>query len=197
MKKGDETKRKILDKGCDLAPKLGLEGLSIGALAAATGMSKSGLFGHFNSKQNLLISVMEHAGIVFNEEVIIPALKKERGIPRIRKVMKNWIEWTENLSGGCIFVAAAAEYSDRPGPVRDLIRKQHDSWIDCLSRIAESAVLSGEFQKDTDCELVAFELYSLIMAFYHYHSSLNYPGAGKLMSGALERLIDSYRIQVD
>ncbi len=110
MKKGEETKQKILDKGFEMASKLGLECLSIGALASATDMSKSGLFGHFQSKENLQLKVMEHAGEIFNQSVIIPALLTPAGIPRIKKVMENWIKWTKDLSGGCIFVVAAAEY---------------------------------------------------------------------------------------
>ncbi|MCP3899758.1 MAG: TetR/AcrR family transcriptional regulator, partial [Desulfobacteraceae bacterium] len=85
MNKGKETKKKIMDMGFELASTLGLECLSIGTLAKATSMSKSGLFGHFNSKENLQLAVMKHAGGIFRNEVIIPALKTERGIPRIKK----------------------------------------------------------------------------------------------------------------
>jgi len=193
MKKGDETKRKILDKGFELASKLGLECLSIGALASATQMSKSGLFGHFQSKENLQLKVMEHAGEIFNEDVVLPALMVSAGIPRVRQIMENWIQWTKDLSGGCIFVAAAAEYSDRPGPVRNYILKQQNVWIECLSRIAESAVKKGDFKRDTNCKLFAFELYSLILGFFLYHSSLDNPNVEDLMSESFERLIHSYK----
>ena len=193
MKKGEETKYKILDTGFGLASKLGLECLSIGTLARKTAMSKSGLFAHFNSKENLQLAVMNYAGEVFRQEVIVPALKTKAGISRVRKVMELWIDWTVKLSGGCIFVAAAAEYSDRPGPVRDEIRQQHDNWIDCLSRIAQSAVRVGDFRQDTDCELFAFELYSLILGFYLYYSSLDYQGVDNMMDNAFERLINSYK----
>ncbi len=193
MKKGDETKKKILNMGFELASKLGLECLTIGTLAAATQMSKSGLFGHFHSKENLQLKVMEHAGDVFNEDVIVPALRTAAGIPRIRKVMELWIRWTKELSGGCIFVAAAAEYSDRSGIVRDFIREQQDAWIDCLSRIAWSAVRVGDFKPDTDCDLFAFELYSLILGFFLYKSSLDLPKVDELMEKSFERLINSYK----
>ncbi len=175
-----------------MASKLGLECLSIGTLASATDMSKSGLFGHFHSKENLQLKVMEYAGQVFNQDVIIPALLIPAGIPRIKKVMENWIDWTKELSGGCIFVAAAAEYSDRPGLVRDCVRKQHDLWIDCLSRIAQSAVNVGDFKQDTDCEQFAFELYSLILGFFLYHSSLDHKDVDSLMDQSFNRLIQSY-----
>jgi AcrR family transcriptional regulator len=194
MGKGEETKIRILNKGFELASKLGLECLSIGTLANSTSMSKSGLFGHFNSKENLQLAVMEHAGEIFNQEVVLPALLSDRGIPRIRKIIQKWIEWTLNLSGGCIFVSAAAEYSDRPGIVRDSIRKQHNLWNDCLVRIAQSAVKAGHFKKNTNCSLFAFELYSLILGFFLYHNALNAPDAYEHINDSVERLINSYKL---
>ena len=193
MKKGDETRQKILDIGFELASTLGLECLTIGELAKAANMSKSGLFAHFKSKENLQLHVMAHAGEIFRQDVIIPAIKTKAGIPRVRKIMENWIEWTRGLSGGCIFVSAAAEYSDRTGPVRDYIMAQQAEWIYCLKRIGRSAVEAGEFKPDTDCERFAFELYSLIMGFFVYHSSLKYANAGDLTADAFERLLKSYQ----
>ncbi len=193
MNKGKETKRKIMDMGFELASTLGLECLSIGTLAKATSMSKSGLFGHFNSKENLQLAVMKHAGGIFRHEVIIPALKTERGIPRIKKITDCWINWSIHLTGGCIFVAAAAEYSDRSGPIKDCINKQHDLWIECLERITQSAVTTGDFKANTNCSLFAFELYSLILGFFLYHNALDYPGARDLIDASVERLINSYK----
>ena len=197
MKKGDETKQKILGIGFELASKLGLECLTIGIMAKAADMSKSGLFSHFQSKENLQLKVMDHAGEIFNEQVIIPALMTRAGIPRVKKIMENWVDWTQQQSGGCIFVAAAAEYSDRPGLVRDCIREQHDKWIDCLSRIAGSAVKVGDFRPDTDCDRFAFELYALILGFFLYHNSLNYTGAKEMMFQSFDRLIESYLPDTD
>lgn len=194
MKKGEETKIKILNKGFELASKFGLECLSIKTLADAASMSKSGLFGHFKSKVNLQLAVMEHAGEIFNQKVIIPALLSDRGIPRIRKITEKWIEWTVNLTGGCIFVAAAAEYSDRPGIVRDFIRKQHNIWTDCLIKIAQSAVRAGHFKKNTNCSLFAFELYSLILGFFLYHNALNDSDVHQYINDSVDRLINSYKI---
>ncbi len=193
MGKGEETKLKILDKGLELASALGLEGLSIGVLAKATGMSKSGLFAHFNSKQSLQICVMEHAADLFSRQVIIPALNTPAGIPRIRRITENWIRWSKEWSGGCIFIAAPAEYSDRPGKVRDCVMAQQGNWNDCLIRIAQSAKDVGDFRADTDCPVFAFELYSLIMGFFIFHSSLDHPDADQLMDRAFDRLILSYK----
>ncbi|MCG8634216.1 MAG: TetR/AcrR family transcriptional regulator [Desulfobacterales bacterium] len=189
MGKGEETKLKILDKGLELASTLGLEGLTIGVLARETGMSKSGLFAHFNSKQALQISVMEHAAGLFSRQVIVPALKTPAGIPRIRRITENWIQWTKEWSGGCIFIAAPAEYSDRPGKVRDCVMAQQSDWIDCLTRIAQSAKDVGDFRPDIDCPVFAFELYSLIMGFFIFHDSLDHPDVDQLMEKAFDRLI--------
>ncbi len=192
MKKGEETRKKILDTGFEMASKLGLECLSIGSLAGATCMSKSGLFSHFKSKEKLQLSVMKHAGRVFREEVLLPALKKPAGVKRLRAMMDNWIDWTVKLSGGCIFVAAAAEYSDRPGKVRDFIRNQHDLWIDSLIRVARSAVRAGDLKADTDSRLFAFEMYSIILGFYLYHNSIGRKEALELTRAAFDRLVISY-----
>lgn len=192
MKKGDETRKKILDTGLELASRLGLECLSIGTLAGLTKMSKSGLFGHFKSKENLQLAVLDHAGDIFNQDVVVPALKTPAGVERIRSLMDNWVDWTRKLSGGCLFISAAAEYSDRPGPVNEAIKQQHDLWIDCLSRVADSAVREGELSPDTDCEQFAFELYSLILGFFLYHNSLDSKGTDQLMQSAFERLLASY-----
>jgi AcrR family transcriptional regulator len=196
MKKGDETRYKILEIGFELASTLGLECLTIGTLAKAAHMSKSGLFSHFHSKENLQLSVMGYADDLFLKEVVIPALKTPAGIPRVKKIMENWVDWSRRTSGGCIFVSAAAEFADRPGPVRDFIREQHDRWIDCLRRIADSAVKAGDFKPDTDCDLFAFELYSLILGFYLYHNSLGYERADALMADAFHRLVLSYQSQL-
>lgn len=194
MKKGDETKQRILDIGFELASKLGLECLTIGTMAKAANMSKSGLFSHFHSKENLQLMVMTHAGEIFNQEVILPALMTKAGVPRVEKIMQNWLAWTQRLSGGCIFVAAAAEYSDRPGPVRDCIREQHDKWIQCMSRVAHSAVKVGDFKPGTDCERFAFELYSLILGFFLYHNSLGYEKAEVLLHDSFNQLVKSYQV---
>lgn len=196
MKKGDETKRKILDIGFELASTLGLECLSIGQLAKTAKMSKSGLFSHFQSKEKLQLDVMAHAGEIFRDNVVVPALMAPAGIPRIRKIMENWMQWTKELSGGCIFVSAAAEYADRPGPVRDFIMQLHDDWIDSLKRICESAVRVGDLKSDTDCEQFAFELYSLIMGFFLYHNSLHFPQTQKLIEASFKRLMQSYQPEI-
>jgi AcrR family transcriptional regulator len=133
MVKGKETKTSIIEVGLDMASRVGLESVTIGNLAKEMGMSKSGLFAHFQSKENLQIAILDYAAEDFSQDVISPALKTERGIPRIRKLVDNWITWSYKYPGGCIFVSAGTEYSDRPGRVRDcLMRQQETAFIRLL-----------------------------------------------------------------
>src|SRR5688500_16378593 len=119
--KGEQTRAAILDEALRIASKLGLEGLTIGSLADATGMSKSGLFAHFGSREDLQLAVLEHAAQLYGEKVFVPVLKIERGLPRLGALFERWLDWTleSGLPGGCIMISAAVEYDDRPGPIRD------------------------------------------------------------------------------
>ena len=176
-----------------MASRLGLECVSIGELAKAAGMSKSGLFAHFRSKERLQVEILDHAAREFTRSVIVPALKKRGGVPRIKALVRNWVRWADNLRGGCIFVMASAEYTDRPGKVRDRLLEQQREWIDCLRRIGESAIKSGDFRKGTDCEQFAFELYSLLLGFHLYKELLESSDIAKRQAVALDRLIGGYQ----
>jgi len=193
MTKGEDTKFTILRIGLDMASKLGLENVSIGQLAKATKMSKSGLFAHFESKENLQIQILNFAGESFTELVFAPALEEKAGIPRIKALVNNWIDWSSGFSGGCIFVSASTEFSDRPGRVRDFILMQQQDWVESLSRLAQSAIKSGDFRKDIDCDQFAFDLYSLLLGIFYYHQMLQDANTGKRWEAALERLLTAYR----
>ena len=193
MAKGEDTKLNVLEAGLDMASQLGLECVTIGNLAKATNLSKSGLFAHFQSKENLQVEILNHAARVFSEGVIIPALKTKAGIPRIRALVDNWIQWTSELTGGCIFVSASADFSDRPGRVRDVLLNQQKEWIDCLKRIAQSAVEVGDFRKDIDDDQFAFDLYSLLLGFHLYYNLLDDTETRKRQEAALTRILNSYK----
>lgn len=193
MAKGEDTKLNVLEAGLDMASQLGLECVTIGNLAKATNMSKSGLFAHFQSKENLQIEILHYAARLFSEGVIIPALKAKAGISRIRALVDNWIQWTSELTGGCIFVSASADFSDRPGKVRDLLLHQQKEWIDCLKRIAQSAVNVGDFRQDIDDDQFAFDLYSLLLGFHLYYNLLDDAETRNRQENALVRLLNSYR----
>ena len=154
MTRGEDTKQAILESGLDLASQLGLEAVSIGELAKKTDMSKSGLFAHFQSKENLQIEILKHAADLFAADVVVPALKTKAGTGRIKALVNNWIRWTDKLTGGCIFVAASIDFKDRPGKVRDVLLRQQEAWIDCLRRVAQSAIASGDFHEDVDLSLI-------------------------------------------
>lgn len=183
----------ILEVGLDMASQLGLESVSIGALAKATRMSKSGLFAHFQSKEKLQGDILKFAGELFSRGVVVPALKTQAGIPRIRALVDNWTRWTSKLTGGCIFVQASNDFKDRPGSVRDFLLMQQEAWIDCLRRIAQSAVRVGDFREDMDCDQFAFELYSLLLGFHLYHKLLKNEDIQKRQHTALDALILRYR----
>ena len=176
-----------------MSSQLGLECVTIGNLAKELDMSKSGLFAHFQSKENLQIDILEHAAEDFSEYVIRPALRVERGIPRIRSLVQKWIEWGDKLTGGCIFVSAGMEYSDRPGKVREALLRQQEEWIDCLRRIAQSAIKAGDFREDIDCDQFAFDLYSLLLGFHYYYKLLNDKKTRQRQEVAFERLLDNYK----
>jgi AcrR family transcriptional regulator len=193
MEKGRGTKNTIIETGLEMSSQLGLECVTIGNLAKEMRMSKSGLFAHFQSKENLQIEILQYAAEDFSAFVIRPALKVERGIPRIRDLVRRWIEWGDKLSGGCIFVSAGMEYSDRPGKVREALMQQQEEWLDCLRRIAESAIKAGDFRKNIDCEQFAFDLYSLLLGFHYYYKLLNDNKARERLKIAFEKLLMTYR----
>jgi AcrR family transcriptional regulator len=194
MIKGRDTKNTIIETGLEMASQLGLECVTIGNLSKEMQMSKSGLFAHFQSKENLQIDILNYAAEDFRQYVILPALKVERGIPRIRNLVDRWIEWGDKLTGGCIFVSAGMEYSDRPGKVRETLLKQQEEWIDSLRRIAQSAIKAGDFGPDIDCEQFAFDLYSLLLGFHYYYKMLNDNKTKQKQQVAFERLLDNYRV---
>lgn len=193
MTKGEDTKLMILDNGLSMASRLGLEAVSIGALAKATRMSKSGLFAHFQSKENLQTEILNHAGQLFASKVVLPALKVEAGIPRIRALVSNWIQWAFKMTGGCVFVQASTEFKDRPGKVREFLLHQQKAWIDSLRRIAQSATRVGHFKEDTDTDQFAFELYSLLLGFHLYYKLLDNEDIQARQRLALEALIKRYQ----
>ncbi|HEX5984201.1 MAG TPA: TetR/AcrR family transcriptional regulator [Solirubrobacterales bacterium] len=154
--KGSRTRASILDRAVDLASVEGLEGLTIGRLAAELRMSKSGLFAHFGSKQELQLATIGAAAERFKGRVIDPALELPDGVPRLRAMAERYLDQLTDYPGGCFWAATSAEYDDRPGPVRDAIAGSLEAWLRQLERQARIAGVDGP-------ERFAFELYSLVM----------------------------------
>jgi len=162
--RGDRTRRAILTTAVDVASVEGLEGLSIGRLATELEMSKSGLFAHFGSKEELQIATVRAAAGIFVHRVIRRAEERfEPGIARLFTVLEAWLDYMERgiFAGGCFFAAATSEMDGRPGPVRDAVADQMTSWVGLLSDYAREAVRRGELHADTDPEQLAFELDAL------------------------------------
>jgi len=193
MKKGELTRQAILEAGLKMASSVGLEDVTIGELAKVTGMSKSGLFAHFQSKENLQLEILAFAGQVFADRIVVPALNVPAGVARVKALVDNWIGWTARLTGGCIFVAASTEFSDRPGPVRDFLLRQQADWLDSLTRLARSAMRVGDFREDIDPGQFAFDLYSLLLGFHLYDKLLQDAKTRQRQQAALERLLAAYR----
>jgi len=191
MTKGKETREIILKAALDFSSKLGLESLSIGELAKKVGMSKSGLFGHFNSKEKLQMMVIDYAAQNFTENVFIPAIKKPRGIPRVEAIVENWHRWSgKYFTGGCPFVAAAFEYDDRPGAVRDHLKNHQMTMLGSFEKAASIAVSEGHFKSDVDCKGFAFEFYSLMLGYHLYSRLLQDEKAKIRHTNAVNQLIE-------
>jgi AcrR family transcriptional regulator len=164
--KGDETRLAVLDQAVEVARRVGLSGLTIGSLAEQAHLSKSGLFGHFRSKEALQLQVLEHARARFEESVARPALRAPRGEPRVRELLDRWLRW-DARPGGCPFVAAATEFDDQPGAVRDrLVRDQRDLF-DMVATIFRTGISEGHFRADADPDQFAQDFYGVILACHH------------------------------
>lgn len=189
--KGEQTRTAILDEALKVASRLGLEGLTIGTLADATGMSKSGLFAHFGSREGLQLAVLEHAAQRYGERVLRPALKIERGLPRLRAMFESWLDWaiSSGLPGGCIMIAAAAEYDDRPGPIRDAVIANQHRGNAVTQKAVRLAVEEGHLRNDTDPEQIAFELLGIVLAAHNHRRLLGDKEARKRALVAFEQLI--------
>ena len=191
MGKGEETRQVILDEAFSLASCIGVGGLSIGVLAERTHMSKSGLFAHFGSKEELQLAVLRESQQRFAEVVVRPALRLPRGLARLRAIVVNWLDWTRacNLPGGCVINAAAAEFDDQPGPLRDEVRNAMLALNRTLVATVAKAVEAGELGADTDIEQFVFELNGIYQATQQSRRLFNDPDAGRRALIAFDRLV--------
>jgi AcrR family transcriptional regulator len=195
MKKGLLTRQHILAHAASLASRIGLSGLSIGLLSEELVLSKSGLFAHFKSKEQLQLEVLEYAAGQFVEVVLRPALAATRGEPRVRTLFDGWLQWPRRsgLSGGCIFVSAASELDDQPGPVRDRLVELQRDWMETLANTILSGIKEGHFRSDADPEQFAQDLYGIMLACQHANRLLADPKAAERARRAFEALLDALR----
>lgn len=173
MDKKLDTKENILKTAFEFTSKFGLESLTIGELAKAVGMSKSGLFGHFKSKEKLQIMVLDYAAENFVLKVVTPAISYSRGLERLNQMMFNWQQWsTKWLPGGCPFLSSIVEFDDRPGKVQDHLKELLHTMLSTFKKSLDIAKVEGQIREDVDTEQASYEIYSNMVGFHIYNRLL-------------------------
>ena len=192
ISKGEETRALILEAAVQRAGVHGFDALTIGGLAEQTGLSKSGLFAHFGSKEELQIATLDEAVRRYNEFAFIPALAAPRGLRRLCMVFDNWLQWNER-SGlkACPMIAANTEFDDRPGPMRDAVVAHMQRMHDQIMRGVQMTIDTGEFVRDADPEQFAFELFGIISSCYRSRNLFEDADANRRARKAFDRLISS------
>jgi len=191
--KGQQTRAVILEAALGQASHMGLEGLSIGALAELTQMSKSGVFAHFGSREELQIAVIREYHTRFEEEVFFPAVREARGLPRLRALVERWLRRVSvELDSGCIYISGAVEFDDRPGPVRDALASMVRAWQAALERAIRLSIEVGHLRTDTDTLQMLFEVHGLILALHHDARFLRLPGAVDRARVGFQRIVQYY-----
>jgi AcrR family transcriptional regulator len=192
--KGAATRELILDHAYELARHDGLEGLSIGALALGVGMSKSGVFAHFGSREELQLALLDATTKRFFEFVMLPAIKQPRGMKRLRAILERWTEWTRIHYNGCVLISAVVEYDGRDdSPLRQRVKAQQSDWRNELKRAISLSIDVGDLHADTDADQLAFEIYALMLGLHHDASLFDFEEAGRRTWAAIDRLLASYQ----
>jgi AcrR family transcriptional regulator len=189
MAKGAATRQTILSHAGRLATQVGLEGVTIGRLAIELSLSKSGLFAHFRSKEELQLQTIEHQQRRFVETVVAPVLATPGGEPRVMALFERWMAWRVGQPGGCFFAAASFELDDRPGPVRDRLADLQREWLATIARIAASAVKRGAFRSDLEPEMWAHEFYGMMLSYHLAEQLLRDPNATERTRRAFGQLL--------
>lgn len=194
MSKGAETRSAILHQGVETAYRVGLGGLTIGELARTTGLSKSGLFAHFQSKEALQLAVLGQARNEFADSVLRPALATPRGEPRMRELFERWLTvGRTRMPGGCLFVKAATELDEQLGPVRDEVAQGHRDLYDSIAQVFRSGISEGHFRSDADDRQFAYDLDGVMLAFYHWNRLIDDADAEARARRSFEALITAAR----
>lgn len=194
-RKGELTRAAILDVALELASRNGLEGLTIGLLADRMNMSKSGVFAHFGSREDLQIDVVKLYHRQFEQEVFYPSIKQPRGLPRLQALFAGWVRRVSlEIASGCIYISGAVEYDDRPGAIRDELVGMVHVWQEALRRCVIQSVEMGHLSPETDPDQLIFEMYGLILALHHDARFLKLPGSVHHAEAGFNRLIRSYQI---
>jgi AcrR family transcriptional regulator len=194
MRKGELTRAAILDVALDLASREGLEGLTIGLLADKMNMSKSGVFAHFGSREDLQLEVVKLYHHRFEQEVFFPSVKEPRGIRRLESMFERWLKRVSvEIASGCIYISGAVEYDDREGAIREELVSMVRAWQGALLRGALQAIEVGDLKPETDAQQLVFEIYGLVLVLHHDARFLRMPGSVERARIGFDRVIESYR----
>ena len=194
--KGRQTRSAILDAALALASQMGLEGLSIGALAEVTQMSKSGVFAHFGSREELQISVVREYHAKFEAEIFEPSVKAPRGLPRLRAMYDRWFKRVSvEIDAGCIYISGAVEFDDRTGPVRDALVGSVKTWLAAMHRAVISAKEEGHLRPDVDADQMLFEIHGLILGLHYEARFLKNPGSLDRANAGFDNILRLYGAQ--
>ncbi|HEY4375093.1 MAG TPA: TetR/AcrR family transcriptional regulator [Burkholderiales bacterium] len=191
--KGTQTRERILDAALAIASRDGLEGLTIGLLAEALAMSKSGVFAHFGSREELQIAVIDEYGRRFMDDVFHPALRQPRGLPRLAAMFENWLHrvQTVEIPNGCVFISGAVEFDDREGPVRDRMVLVTEGWRGEMLKAVRLAMAEGHLRADCDPEQLLFEVYGTMLVLHHDARLLRDPRAVERARASFLRAIQA------
>jgi len=190
--KGAATREMILDHAYAIACRDGLEGLSLGDLAQTVGMSKSGVFAHFGSREELQLAVLDNGGRRFGEAVLIPALRAPRGVARLRAIVEGWFDWVRDNRQGCLIMGAVSEYDSRPGALHDAVVALIQRWREATARAVALAVESGELRSGTDASQLSFEIFGIALALHNDTRLFDPKNARAQAERAIERLLAAH-----
>jgi AcrR family transcriptional regulator len=196
MKKGEKTRVEIVEAALSIAHRHGLEGLTIGAIAEKIGKSKSGVFAHFGSREELQIAVLREYEQRFVQTVLLPSLEAERGLPRLQALFMRWLGRVAlEVNSGCIYISGASEFDDRPGAVRETLVKMHVDWQKEMVRAVEQAVAQQHLPASTHVEQLVFEMSGLVLAAHQQRRLLGDALSVERAQEGFARLVLFYQMQ--
>ena len=191
--KGQQTKVAIVEAALVLAKRVGLDGLTIGSLAELMHMSKSGVFAHFGSREELQVSVVWEYHERFRGEVFDPAMRRERGVPRLRALFENWVHHINaEIAEGCLFTSGAVQFETQEGPVREALSESVQTWLMALRKAVQQAVDLGQLRPDCDAALMAFKIHGLVLSLHYQYRFLKSPLAVQWAQQGFDQLVRAY-----